>query len=65
MSRGGGRPRTPPLANQSHLYAALTPGDHERAIAQESEADLVVAANRVFHDAARPSHQTQPMIDRD
>jgi putative CocE/NonD family hydrolase len=34
-------------------------------IAQETEADLVVAANRVFHDHARPSHLILPIIDRD
>jgi putative CocE/NonD family hydrolase len=34
-------------------------------IAQEAEADLVDATNRVFHDQSRPSHLILPIIDRD
>ena len=34
-------------------------------IAQETEADLVQAVNRVFHDRARPSHVLLPLIERD
>lgn len=34
-------------------------------IAQESEADCLVAVNRVFHDQAHPSHLLLPIIERD
>jgi putative CocE/NonD family hydrolase len=33
-------------------------------IAEEGEADAVAAVNRVFHDAARPSHLLLPVIER-
>jgi putative CocE/NonD family hydrolase len=33
-------------------------------IAEERESDFVVAVNRVFHDRARPSYVTLPVIDR-
>ena len=34
-------------------------------IATESEKDFVQAVNRVFHDAAHPSHLILPIIERD
>jgi putative CocE/NonD family hydrolase len=34
------------------------------AIAQEGEASLVAATNRVFHDQRYPSHLLLPMIER-
>lgn len=34
-------------------------------IAQDSEADVQVAVNRVVHDADRPSHLVLPIIERD
>ena len=33
-------------------------------IATDDEAALVVAENRIFHDAGRPSHVILPVIDR-
>jgi putative CocE/NonD family hydrolase len=33
-------------------------------ISSDGEGDLVVAENRVFHDAERPSHVILPVIDR-
>ncbi len=35
------------------------------SIAQETDADSVVAINRVFHDTARTSYLSLPVIDRD
>jgi predicted acyl esterase len=34
-------------------------------IATESEKDFVQAVNRVFHEAAHPSHLILPIIERD